>query len=131
MHSWVSLAVPEFQAGIATQNATSKCILWQDCICREYLQALVGYFESFYARTQPLGSLGKMYVKLGDFEAKFKAGEVPEWNDKGSGDGNEPSNVLDMTAFATVEEVESLGELPEEHRHRQHPSAVRVGIIGT
>ena len=83
-------------------------------VCREYLQALVGYFESFYARTQPLGSLSKIYAKLGDFEAKFKAGEVPEWNDKGSGDGSEPSNVLDMTAFATVEEVESLGEPSED-----------------
>lgn len=70
----------------------------------------MGYFESFYARTQPLGSLSKIYAKLGDFEARFKAGEVPGWADKEGANGDAALAGLDMTAFATVEEVESLGE---------------------
>ena len=70
----------------------------------------MGYFESFYARTQPLGSLSKIYAKLGDFEARFKAGEISGWADKGSANGDVAAAGLDMTAFATVEEVESLGE---------------------
>ena len=82
----------------------------QGVSCRDYLQALVAYFESFYARTQPLGSLSKIYAKLADFEQRFKDGEIPGWGDTGKGSVEEASNVLDMTAFATVEEVEALGQ---------------------
>ena len=75
----------------------------------------MGYFESFYARTQPLGSLSKIYAKLGDFEARFRAGQIPGWADEGVANRDVAANGLDMTAFATVEEVESLGEPSEFH----------------
>ena len=70
----------------------------------------MAYFESFHARTQPLGALSKIYAKLVDFEQRFKAGDIPGWGDTGNGGVDEASNVLDMTAFATVEEVEALGQ---------------------
>lgn len=71
----------------------------------------MGYLESFYNRTQPLASLSKVYAKLADFEEKFEAGDVPGWSDKGALNMDGLSNGIDMTAFATVEEVEALGEL--------------------
>ena len=98
-----------------SHNTTSACISQQEHACREYLQALVGYFESFYTRTQPLGSLSKIYAKLGDFEARFRAGQMPGWADGGIANGDAAANGLDMTAFATVEEVESLGEPLASH----------------
>lgn len=79
-------------------------------LCREYLEGLVGYLESFHSRTQPLGSLNKIYAKLADFEERFEAGEVPGWSDKGVVSLDGAANSIDMTAFATVEEVETLGE---------------------
>ena len=84
----------------------------------------MGYFESFYARTQPLGSLSKIYAKLGDFEARFRAGDVPGWADEGIANGDAAANGLDMTAFATVEEVESLGEPPESPTLPDHPLSI-------
>ena len=62
----------------------------------------------------PLGSLNKIYAKLADFEARgSRPVKCLSWSDKGS---CQPGNgalqtVIDMTAFATVEEVETLGEL--------------------
>ena len=81
-------------------------------MCRDYLKGLLGYLESFYNRTQPLASLSKVYAKLADFEDRFEAGEVPGWSDKGALNVDGLSNGIDMTAFATVEEVEALGKLP-------------------
>lgn len=77
----------------------------------------MGYLESFYSRTQPLGSLNKIYAKLADFEDKFEAEQVPGWSDKGGLSTDGASTGIDMTAFATVEEVESLGELLSSRSH--------------
>jgi hypothetical protein len=72
---------------------------------------LVGYFESFYERTQPLSLLPKVYAKLADFDAQFEAGQVPGWADRGEGPATDgASSVFDLAAFASVEEVETLGE---------------------
>ncbi len=80
---------------------------------REYLEGLVDYLESFYDRTQPLSTLDKVYGKLADFDARFEAGEVPGWADRGEGpSADETAAVIDLAAFASVEEVETLGEVP-------------------
>ncbi|KAK9906790.1 hypothetical protein WJX75_008099 [Coccomyxa subellipsoidea] len=77
---------------------------------REYLDGLLRYMESFHERTQPLGSLEKVYAKLGDFDALWAAGEVPGWADRGQGTaGEDASSAIDVAAFASVEELETLG----------------------
>lgn len=37
---------------------------WHHACCRDYLQALVAYLASFYARTQPLAPLDKQMAKV-------------------------------------------------------------------
>ena len=74
-------------------------------LCRDYLQALLGYLEQFYERTNPLGSLKKVYSKLEeDFDSAFEEGQLPGWEDRG--------NTIDLQAFDTVDELESLGRQP-------------------
>lgn len=69
--------------------------------------------ESFHERTQPLGSLEKVYAKLGDIDALWAAGEVPGWADRGQGTaGEDASSAIDVAAFASVEELETLGAAP-------------------
>ena len=60
-----------------------------------------------------MGSLTKVYSKLeGDFDSAFEEGQVPGWEDRGVGrvPGDE-GNAIDLQAFDTVDELESLGEL--------------------
>ena len=82
------------------------------CLFRDYLQALLGYLEQFYERTNPLGSLTKVYSKLeGDFDSAFEEGQVPGWEDRGVGKApGDDGNAIDLQAFDTVDELESLGE---------------------
>ena len=78
--------------------------------CREYLHGLLSYLEQFYERTNPLGSLKKVYSKLeGDFDSAFEDGQVPGWEDRGA--GRVPGEqAIDLQAFDTVDELESLGK---------------------
>lgn len=77
---------------------------------RDYLEGLLRYLESFHERTQPLGALEKVYAKLGDFDALWEAGQVPGWADRGQGSSGEDSSAaIDVAAFASVEELETLG----------------------
>ncbi|DBB14656.1 hypothetical protein WJX82_004178 [Trebouxia sp. C0006] len=78
---------------------------------REYLQGLLGYLEQFYERTSPLGSLTKVYSKLeGEFDTAFEEGQVPGWEDRGGGKlPGDQGNAMDLQAFDTVDELESLG----------------------
>lgn len=80
--------------------------------CRSYLQGLLSYLESFYERTSPLGNLAKVYSKLEqDFDNSFEEGQVQGWEDRGAGRlPGEQENAIDLQAFDTVEELESLGE---------------------
>lgn len=71
---------------------------------------MLRYLESFHERTQPLGALEKIYAKLGDFEALWEASQVPGWADRGQGSSGEDSSAaIDVAAFASVEELETLG----------------------
>ena len=83
------------------------------CHSREYLRNLLGYLETFYERTNPLGSLSKVYSKLEqDFDNSFEEGQVAGWEDRGAGRlPNEQENAIDLQAFDTVEELESLGTI--------------------
>ena len=73
----------------------------------------MSYLETFYERTNPLGSLTKVYSKLEqDFDNSFEEGQVPGWEDRGAGRlPGEQENAIDLQAFDTVEELESLGEM--------------------
>ena len=72
---------------------------------------MLGYLEQFYERTNPLGSLKKVYSKLeGDFDSAFEEGQVPGWEDRGVGKlPGDQGNTIDLQAFDTVDELESLG----------------------
>ena len=82
------------------------------CVRRQYLQDLLTYLEQFYDRTNPLGSLTKVYGKLGfDFDSAFEEGQVPGWEDRGAGKlPGQQGSAMDLQAFDTVDELESLGE---------------------
>ncbi len=75
------------------------------------MQGLLTYLEQFYERTNPLGSLAKVYGKLeGEFDSAFEEGQVPGWEDRGGGKlPGEQGNAIDLQAFDTVDELESLG----------------------
>jgi len=90
--------------------------------CREYLQGLLGYLAQFYERTNPLGSLTKVYSKLeGEFESAFEEGQVPGWEDRGGGKlPGDQGNAMDLQAFDTVDELESLGK----------PGAALLSLLG-
>ena len=83
------------------------------CVYRQYLQDLLTYLEQFYDRTNPLGSMTKVYGKLGfDFDSAFEEGQVPGWEDRGAGKvPGQQGSAMDLQAFDTVDELESLGEL--------------------
>lgn len=78
---------------------------------RQYLQDLLSYLEQFYDRTNPLGSLTKVYGKLGfDFDSAFEEGQVPGWEDWAAGKvPGQQGSAMDLQAFDTVDELESLG----------------------
>ena len=73
-----------------------------------------------------------MYAKLGDFEASWEAGQVAGWADRGQGSSGEDSSAaIDVAAFASVEELETLGKdpfsLPPSCMSKRTPSPL-VGI---
>ena len=76
------------------------------------MQDLLTYLEQFYDRTNPLGSLTKVYGKLGfDFDSAFEEGQVPGWEDRGAGKlPGQQGSAMDLQAFDTVDELESLGQ---------------------
>jgi len=86
------------------------------------LQGLLGYLEQFYERTNPLGSLTKVYSKLeGELESAFEEGQVPGWEDRGGGKlPGDQGNAMDLQAFDTVDELESLGT----------PAAALLSLLG-
>lgn len=79
---------------------------------RQYLQNLLSYLEQFYDRTNPLGSLNKVYGKLeGEFDSAFEEGQVLGWEDRGGGMlPGQQGTAMDLQAFDTVDELESLGQ---------------------
>lgn len=93
---------------------------------RQYLQDLLTYLEQFYDRTNPLGSLTKVYGKLGfDFDSAFEEGQVPGWEDRGAGKlPGLQGSAMDLQAFDTVDELESLGQHHHNcmfvHAHIEH-----------
>ena len=83
---------------------------------------MLGYLEQFYERTSPLGSLTKVYSKLeGEFDTAFEEGQVPGWEDRGGGKlPGDQGNAMDLQAFDTVDELESLGK----------PAAALLSLLG-
>ena len=90
-----------------------SCASWD--ASREYLGSLLRYLESFYQRTQPLGNLQRIEDKVAaDFDARFEAGSVAGWEDRGAGatSASKAAQQLDLDAFDSVEEVSTLGRAP-------------------
>ncbi len=77
------------------------------------MSSLLLYLQDFHERTQPLGSLQRLDDKVtSDFEARFEAGSVTGWEDKGEGASTAAAaQQLDLDAFDSVEELNALGEL--------------------
>ena len=50
-----------------------------------------------------------MYARLGDFEAKWAAGQVPGWEHVGRAAAADDASSIDVEAFDTAEELETLG----------------------
>lgn len=72
--------------------------------------SLKTYLESFYARTQPLQSLQKLYKPLEAFEEQFEAGQIPGWEDRGEGHSASSSEgQIDLHAFDSTEELLTIG----------------------
>ena len=99
---------------------------------RQYLRSLLAYLEDFHGRTQPLTPLAKVYKAAGvdDFDARWEAGEVEGWRDRGLGNGEDegsaaalpsfssssgafplalPAPALDLVPFASPKDLEALG----------------------
>ena len=96
---------------------------------RQYLRSLLAYLEDFHARTQPLTPLAKVYKAAGvdDFDARWEAGEVEGWRDRGLGSGGDegvtalpapssgafppalPAPALDLSSFSSPGDLEALG----------------------
>lgn len=77
------------------------------------MEALLGYLESFYERTQPLQQLQRVYKPLEGFQADFEGGSVPGWEDRGEGRSvSEAEGQIDLDAFDTVEELLTIGNPP-------------------
>ena len=80
--------------------------------CRDYLQSLLAYLEGFHERVSPLSNLGATYQRLQqEFEEAWETGQLAGWEDRGIGkaNGEHQAPVVDLMAFDTVEELETLG----------------------
>ena len=76
------------------------------------MAGLLEYLEGFHDRTQPLSSYDKAYAKLADFDDQWAAGGVVGWEDHGlgrGGGGAAEAATIDLQAFESVEELETLG----------------------
>ena len=83
--------------------------------CRDYLQSLLAYLEGFHERVSPLSNLGATYQRLQqEFEEAWETGQLAGWEDRGIGkaNGEHQAPVVDLLAFDTVEELETLGTHP-------------------
>ena len=83
--------------------------------CRNYLQSLLAYLEGFHERVSPLSNLGATYQRLQqEFEEAWESEQLAGWEDKGMGkaNGEHQAPVVDLMAFDTVEELETLGKHP-------------------
>eukprot|EP00891_Asterochloris_glomerata_P009690 jgi/Astpho2/9690/Aster-03682 len=79
---------------------------------RDYLQSLLAYLEGFHERVSPLSNLGATYQRLQqEFEEAWETGQLAGWEDRGIGkaNGEHQAPVVDLMAFDTVEELETLG----------------------
>jgi len=77
---------------------------------RRYLAALLDYLWSFIGRTRPILDLDKEMVEvLKDFDAKFEGGQLPGWAREQVGAMAHSGAHLDLSAFATAEELAGLG----------------------
>lgn len=84
---------------------------------KQYIADLAGYLETFYQRSQPLAQFERQQQRLEDeFSARWEAGEVLGWEDRGAGDGGPAApeeetaeGALDLDAFDSADELEVLG----------------------
>ena len=87
--------------------------------CRDYIAGLLRYLEDFFKRTQPLQILAKVYKDLDSFDEEFESGKCPGWEDKGEGiQVSDDKGTIDLDAFASVEELLTLGEWAHHLRIR-------------
>jgi splicing factor 3A subunit 3 len=77
----------------------------------EYVEGLLRYLITFHERTIPLQSVMKLLGHVeDDFDAKWKAGEILGWDDRGEGAlPLDADLVIDPEAFDSVQELLELG----------------------
>lgn len=79
---------------------------------RDYLVELREYLAGFLHRTKPLLDVEAQLSKAREtFAADWEAGSVPGWADRGSTQvtAEAAAGKLDVDAFDTVEELETIG----------------------
>ena len=64
--------------------------------------------------TSPSARTLQVYARLGDWEARWAAGQVPGWEHVAS-TGSEGESGIDVEAFDSAEELESLGAASGSH----------------
>lgn len=86
---------------------------------RDYLVELREYLTGFLHRTKPLLDVEAQLSKAREtFATDWEAGSAPGWADRGSTQvtAEAAAGKLDVDAFDTVEELETIGAYP----HSQH-----------
>ena len=86
---------------------------------KQYIADVAAYLESFLQRSQPLAHIERQKKRQEEeFAAKWEAGEVSGWEDKGLGATTTatttslavlPEGALDLDAFDAADELEVLG----------------------
>ncbi|KAL6988423.1 hypothetical protein U1Q18_014173 [Sarracenia purpurea var. burkii] len=72
---------------------------------REYLEKLLEYLIYFFARTEPLQDLDRIFSKvMTEFEEQWANGKVQGWENEGQENGHvsSPPTVLDLDYYSTV-----------------------------
>ncbi|KAL7003598.1 hypothetical protein U1Q18_004749 [Sarracenia purpurea var. burkii] len=79
---------------------------------REYLEKLLEYLLYFFARTEPLQDLDRIFSKVMiEFEEHWANGKVQDWENEGQENGHVSSQptVLDLDYYSTAEELMEVG----------------------
>ncbi|XP_020157876.1 splicing factor SF3a60 homolog isoform X3 [Aegilops tauschii subsp. strangulata] len=94
---------------------------------KEYLEHILEYLTSFMYRTEPLQDIDKIFTKLqSEFEEQWANGEVPGWENKGTGKKSESQeSAVDLDYYNTVEELVELG--PEKLKEALTARALKGG----
>ncbi|KAI7978896.1 hypothetical protein LOK49_Contig652G00004 [Camellia lanceoleosa] len=79
---------------------------------REYLEKLQEYLIYFFARTEPLQDLDRIFSKvITEFEEQWAIGQIQGWENEAQENGHVSAQpaVIDLDYYSTVEELMEVG----------------------